>query len=883
MANEFRTVQYRGSDVQRNAYVGAPSGQQALDSNINYQNRQLQRSSESLLQQEAATIKNNERIDQLALQNERLKLEAMNSRNNAVLKNEELFGQQRLNNMKMREDQSQQIKQLQILHQQKSEEIKILNKSQEVESLTQFGQQMLQFSQTLWKENVKAQQKKAEEMEAHAVLDYALNPNLGEMLRVDQAQYGRLAKLGEASALANELEKMGLPNDAARIRAGNPFYLHTMQEMAILKGVQDLPEYLDKLVLEAKSSGRLNLGDPDYAMKLDAIQYDGLRTFLIETGISKMNPVVVARYLRGPMLETLMAGGKRYNSENNAAVKKAGITQAIGAALNAFDTLKDPVELNKHVSNIYSVGGQEGLDQFLVAIGKKSNQLGVNEAMVNLSQHPMFSHKAGDIAEWDQARIARMEANLKQQNQDTFTRAAAEWKLKVGRANPADLPTMREEHLASYEGVLSIEHFAQLQEQVMGTRVGDAGHTEARLKDIIELGDEKDILEARKNPALTNSQVAQLDKALEAKQKELSEPAQQALKSAQNLILGKPMAGVRADYNKAINPVFQKQVDAVVKERQDELARRSRWWWQNTPGATVDMYQAWLYDKNQDLISNEITVDQFGVPTELGKAARLPTPTRAVPTNASFNLNGRQVTSYLNQQSRQALIKGEYGFVDGGSSLLLSPQEIVAADQRFAQTGTYPPEIYALSARTRSSTPSEFLASQARLSGVKGKLSEAPRNRPADATTPASGGPGAPITRNQAKQYALNAGLSQRGAIWFASNIFSESGGVPTKTHDGGDGYGLFGHQGARLTRMQALAAQRGVDISDAAIQVEFALSEIKAQRSIWNIVSAPNPSLNDLYRASKLFFGFDEGYVGGDGRTVKQIRTDNLRRDLGE
>jgi hypothetical protein len=418
---------------------------------------------------------------------------------------------------------------------------------------------------------------------------------------------------------------------------------------------------------------------------------------------------------------------------------------------------------------------------------------------------------------------------------------------------------------------------------VMGTKAGDAGYSEDRLNYIIETGSEQEIAEARQNPHNTNSQNAKLEEALVKKQKELSPPAQDILSAAENRIIGKPMAGVEKKYNEAINSVFGKQIEAVLKQRKDELRRRATRWWQNTPGATMDLFRVWVNTENKDLLEDPIEIDQFGVPKELGMGSGLPPQTRQVPSNASFNLNGRQVTSFLNAQSRQALLRGDYGFVDGGSSLLLTPQEIVAADQKYAQTGVYPPEIYTLSGRTRSSTPQEFLASQARMNGVKGQLSQAPSGGSRPSAPGSTGGPGAPITRTTAKMYALNGGLSERGAIWFASNIFSESGGNPTKTHDGGDGYGLFGHQGSRLTRMQALAAQRGVDISDAAIQIEFALSEIKNNRSVWNIVSAPNPSLNDLYRASKIFFGFDEGYVGGDGRTVKQIRTDNLRRDLGE
>ena len=871
MANEFRTVQYRGSDVQRNAYVGVPNGQQALDSDVNYQSKQLQRSSEALLQQEAATIANNKRIDALALDNQQLQLEQMNSRNNAVLKNEQLFGEQRLNNMKMREDQSQQIRQLQIVHQQKSDELKLLNQRQENESITQFGAQMVQFSKTLWEQNVKEQQKKAEEMEAQATLDYVLNPNLGEMIRVDQAQYGRLAKQGEASALAAELEKQGLPNDAARIRASNPFYLHTMQEMTTITATNELPDYLNQVVMQAQQSGVLTKGDPDFSVKLQAIQYDALRKFVVEKGLSKMNPVVVARYLQGPMLQALSGVSKQYNAENNRIVKEATKSQALGDALASFTTLTDPSEVNKHVSQVYAQGGPEALAELFDGVTAQADLLGDNAPVVSLMQHPMMAQRfQGNYAKWEERRIQRAEANLRQQNEDNFKLATAQWDLQVGRANPADLPRLREEFLSQHEGTLSIERYAALEKHVMGTKAVDAGHLQTRVDDIISLGDERDIAQALKNPAITNEMKAQLQKAAEARQKELDPQAQQALQSAQNLVLGKPLDGIKKQYNTAVNPVFTKQIDAVIKERQDELARRTRIYWAQ-PNASLEGYQDWLTTKNKDLLESPIQVDQHGRVLELGKMAQAPQRTKTIPPTAIVSYKGRNVVWMTESATRQALLKGSYGHINSQQVVVLTPQEV----QAFDTPDNYPHKLLALAVRARVS-PAELLNNQAAIHGMSG--SAAPptaRSKPGDATTGVST-PGAPLSRATAQQMALSAGLSPRGAIWLATNMMDESSGKPTAVHDGGDGYGLFGHQGGRLDNLKAYASAKGKDISDGSMQVQFALDEIRTRYpEVWRTVTAPNPSLNDLWRASKTWEGFSE--------EVYNHRFNSLRTALGE
>ena len=871
MANEFRTVQYRGSDVQRNAYVGVPNGQQALDSDVNYQSKQLQRSSEALLQQEAATIANNKRIDALALDNQQLQLEQMNSRNNAVLKNEQLFGEQRLNNMKMREDQSQQIRQLQIVHQQKSDELKLLNQRQETESITQFGAQMVQFSKTLWEQNVKEQQKKAEEMEAQATLDYVLNPNLGEMIRVDQAQYGRLAKQGEASALASELEKQGLPNDAARIRASNPFYLHTMQEMATITATNELPGYLDKVALQAEQSGVLVKGDPDYDPKLQAIQYDALRKFVVEKGLSKMNPVVVARYLQGPMLQALSGVSKQYNAENNRIVKEATKSQALGDALASFTTLTDPTEVNKHVSQVYAQGGPEALAELFDGVTAQADLLGDNAPVVSLMQHPMMAQRfQGNYAKWEERRIQRAEANLRQQNEDNFKLATAQWDLQVGRANPADLPRLRDEFLSQHEGTLSIERYAALEKHVRGTKAVDAGHLQTRVDDIISLGDERDIAQALKNPAITNEMKAQLQKAAEARKKELDPQAQQALKSAQNLVLGKPLDGIKKQYNTAVNPVFTKQIDAVIKERQDELARRTRIYWAQ-PNASLEGYQDWLTTKNKDLLESPIQVDQHGRVLELGKMAQAPQRTKTIPPTAIVSYKGRNVVWMTESSTREALLKGSYGHINSQQVVVLTPQEV----QAFDTPDNYPHKLLALAVRARVS-PAELLNNQAAIHGMSGSATPpTARSKPGDATTGVST-PGAPLSRATAQQMALSAGLSPRGAIWLATNMMDESSGKPTAVHDGGDGYGLFGHQGGRLDNLKAYASAKGKDISDGSMQVQFALDEIRTRYpEVWRTVTAPNPSLNDLWRASKTWEGFSE--------EVYNHRFNSLRTALGE
>ena len=140
------------------------------------------------------------------------------------------------------------------------------------------------------------------------------------------------------------------------------------------------------------------------------------------------------------------------------------------------------------------------------------------------------------------------------------------------------------------------------------------------------------------------------------------------------------------------------------------------------------------------------------------------------------------------------------------------------------------------------------------------------------------------MSRATAVQRGLQAGLSPRGATWLATNMMDESSGDPTSVHDGGEGYGLFGHQGTRLTALRAYAASKGKDISDAHAQMQFALDEIRTRyRAVWETITAPNPSLNDLWRASVIWEGFDQDAMMSTGVTIGQHRFNSLRNALGE
>lgn len=111
------------------------------------------------------------------------------------------------------------------------------------------------------------------------------------------------------------------------------------------------------------------------------------------------------------------------------------------------------------------------------------------------------------------------------------------------------------------------------------------------------------------------------------------------------------------------------------------------------------------------------------------------------------------------------------------------------------------------------------------------------------------------IASSYAGELGADAAMQRNLAIVVQSSAKSESSFDHTVTHDGGIGYGMFGHNGDRLRAMRAYA---GADRPDPASQTRFATRELwdMAQRNpaIARVLANPNASPEDLTRVQMHF-----------------------------
>jgi hypothetical protein len=120
------------------------------------------------------------------------------------------------------------------------------------------------------------------------------------------------------------------------------------------------------------------------------------------------------------------------------------------------------------------------------------------------------------------------------------------------------------------------------------------------------------------------------------------------------------------------------------------------------------------------------------------------------------------------------------------------------------------------------------------------------------------------VSYNAVVQFGKANRMSERGAIAFATMVKDESSGNPRNIGDGGDSFGLMQwnkrYSPDRVKRLNDFATQFGKPVTDPAVQLNYALYELKNfYPSAWEVLKSPNPTTNQLFRATVQYLGFDK------------------------
>jgi hypothetical protein len=213
---------------------------------------------------------------------------------------------------------------------------------------------------------------------------------------------------------------------------------------------------------------------------------------------------------------------------------------------------------------------------------------------------------------------------------------------------------------------------------------------------------------------------------------------------------------------------------------------------------------------------------------------------------------------YRNPQVQAGLASGAISgkAIQFNTDIVFSQQQISDAVANYEKNGTWPEFMVDIAAKTGRSVKS-MVQAQARVYGGSGVIMD-----PGNYKLPPSPSGSGKISFDAVQNFGKSSGMSQRGAIAFATMVRDESGGDPIIPGDSGNAQGLmqWNRVGSpdRVQRLQKFAAQRGKPVTDPGIQLNYSIYEMKNfYPSVWSVLSSRNPTNNQLWRATVEYLGF--------------------------
>ena len=867
MAEQYRTVEYQGSRVNRDGGISVPSGQGALDSNAQYQQRQLQRSGEAIEQNNNLALSQARQLDQMEINRQQLVAQQMSSSNEAVLKAEDMYGRQQLANQELRNSWKNRVGELQLAQQISSDNLKQQISAQDTAALTQLGENIVQFSQTLWQAKAKDINRKNQELQSQGLMDelYGMGKTTGaDVARVDQSQHSRLAAQTNSELVAQQQESAGRPNDAARIRADNPFYAYGRQEAMALKAATGIPSALEEAVQLAESTGALKKGDPQYNVALRMVIKDATRKYIIDNGLHTLPPAVARRYFAEALLEAETRVVGSANKANNAYVKEATGLVARNSAVLAYEEVgRNPAEGNKVVSSILARPGsmESNLDELFKDYTETAEMLGDPSGLEALMKHPLMAYKQGDYSAWKEGWENKTNAQMEKANQEYFENQKASFELELRGANPEDIPAIRERYL-DLATRLPLKQRNQLEQLVSTARQGNYTSENIELDDVVRRsrpGEVAKNLEQWKkdNPYATPQAIQEADKLIKDHEATMQPWAKSLLEEFEGVISTAEDPSTSAA--KALDSGYTSKVKEIKRRRTETLHSRFKVFMARLGGgASEDAVRQWWAKNNADLKA-PIRPDVNGNFAELDRTSRLNPVTSAGPTVQRTQWNGRSIVDLTHPRDQELISKGQYGRINlQEGALVLRPDQLQQAVARF-ESGQDQLPLVKQAAAAANVTEEAFIRIHAKAYGLAGDLAR-PQDPRQTSGYKAGTANGTRVTRDYAVSFARSKNLSPRGALFFAQSIMDESGGDPNTVHDGGTGFGLWGARLDRADKMKAHARALGVPENDPIAQMDYALHEIKTfYPSYWNILKSANPTTNQLIRVSQGWLRYSE------------------------
>ena len=813
------------------------------------------------------------RANEVNLQNTRNSISAFQAAQQGDLAKAELLGRADINNLNLQNESQARADRLALGSSELNSQLQLRNAAYLSNSVTNLGEALVGFSATLWNKRVEQIDKENEALRVE-FLNKELNNINGTadatIAKVNAIETAKVIESGKANAAADQFEAIGRPNEAALIRANNPFALQGTQQGIAIKASLGYETRLTNII----ENSSLDPLDPGYQQKLLALIDLSSKEYIKETGLNTISSAIAVKYFGFQKAQTEAAIIARYNNQSNKAVKSALVVTAESLAFNNYriiaglpaaqqeSEILKVVESNRQANGGNAIDGQMAvLKQFLKAADDSGN-FDLVDKFVNMNRgdgNPYGATPGMQEVYVTGKRIfdQKQGAQLSKFNDDQLQSIVANYKLAFATGDPDQI---RQAQKDSYSSLLKIgSPEAKLAAaEILNDNAGDA----PAIKQALELADDKGYLDKRfldaNRSKMTKDTYEMWSKRLDQTSKLKTDPAFKSVLDSMEIKIMNAASTGNAQQAKTIGTWGTKAANEFAKLQSQKFNAFAKDWLAQNPGATAKDFQDWAKGLEPSYTNPaQFTVDPS---TSLPAGMRSMAPELSTQKLVSRipRGDGKFSEDYRHPKIQQALRTGGIPLktVNFSTDFVWTKQQTQEAVEQAEKTGSWPSYVTDITSRSGRDAKS-LVQAQARLYGGSGVIV-----LPGNYQLPTSALGVTYVDKNTAQSFAKSNGFSKAGAIAYSTMIQDESGGDPMAIGDSGDASGLFQwnnrYSPDRVSRLQKFAKAQGKSSSDPGVQLQYSMYEMKNYyRDSWVIFTSPNPTTNQLFRATVNYLGF--------------------------
>lgn len=770
---------------------------------------------------------------------------------------------QGLEDQKMLDDFDRQILNLRNAEQVTANDIKQQQAKNQLDSITSFGESLLNFSTTLTEKNIEEQNQANRQLQAKGQFDALMRRAGNPETDLNQAQDARAAIGTDLNLKANELESQGLDNDATQLRSSNAFYRFGFQEGLALKAANGFQGSLDTAIAEFIEKGQL-YGSKDALVKVQQFIRNFSIDYIDKNGLQALPEEILSAYFSRPMLVAQSKAVGKFNEVNNKVTKDlvvgTGINKLMTYVTSTNDSSVDPAQFDATVTkealaiiaadptnakanllrlynSIYNgtrysedPSKSSTVDRFISALSQDPNLLPYVDPIVSQFQEDEYKR--------DQ-RIEKQAEKAEKDAADEFLNNT--FRAAEGITSAEEMSRLKQEAFQSPEYLNAPpDQQMRMREKLLDLKVSDSVSIQIQNDDFEAsnptAAERRQYAEDNRGfgTDFYNEQMAQADKQDKViKQYDSTLTAYKArIVNIQPML---PSGTILAQGSK-------EKYRALVKVRQAELESRFKNWYQSksdVPDAEeVDKFfqrQHDLYEKveQKDLeaaINDKIDGDGTSITGAAGAA--------------QINVNGKDRFDYTDKVLREKAQGGTLGTLDPTEGIFLSKGEVVSLTAAYEKDGTVAPLLQNLIDNSNTSVE-EFLEGQASLYGMSGSV-----------VKPGRQFRGVWNKTTSVRTYYSNKGYSKTASLSFQAiaNMYDL------------DKSEIYLLEGSSLKQYEEFASANKLDKNDPNTRMDFLDNYVRRHQGrpergmnrAYQILNSTNPTLDDLVDAWTILWGFD-------------------------